>query len=390
MGIKDLSKNDKTYWELSDKVYRLYSEQSVVKLHDGDKVIPMKIRVKRIDKNNGFKAMAVSPIDEQGKVDNDTIYMTYAGTSIYEDIGADLGADLSILAAHGMPISMKMPTSHIKRYADLNQTVIKNKQLKGNVSNMSQFEEAMIWTKSVRRTFKPKKMYGTGHSLGGGQSLLMGVIFNFDKVRVYSAPNIFKLLPIEIQKHFDNDKYKNKFVNYVHTSDAIGSVDFGSPDIGKKVELYASSRFGHLFHGHGLDTFKFIGNHLIIKMDYDNLELVAQELANKIFFLEKELLNYHAYIENSVRRAKQIERKYIDIVSNGNYEYIHSGDIENYVAEISKSGKYDFYDKYIFEEIQHRISQRKQRLIEYSQQIHQTISKMKEVEHRVGDYFGLQ
>ena len=36
-----------------------------------------KVQASRVDKGNGFQAMAVSPIGKDGKVDNDTIYFAY-------------------------------------------------------------------------------------------------------------------------------------------------------------------------------------------------------------------------------------------------------------------------------------------------------------------------
>ncbi|HDH0860719.1 TPA: hypothetical protein PIK26_002749, partial [Staphylococcus aureus] len=42
-----------------------------------------KVQSSRIDKVNGFQAMAVSPKDSKGNVDNETVYFVYAGTDKY-------------------------------------------------------------------------------------------------------------------------------------------------------------------------------------------------------------------------------------------------------------------------------------------------------------------
>ena len=51
-----------------------------------------KIQASRVDKVNGFKAMAVSPKDSKGNVDNETVYFVYAGTDKYEP--ADISTDI--------------------------------------------------------------------------------------------------------------------------------------------------------------------------------------------------------------------------------------------------------------------------------------------------------
>lgn len=51
-----------------------------------------KVKSSRVDKGNGFQAMAVSPIGKDGKVDNDTVYFAYASTNPKEPV--DLGTDV--------------------------------------------------------------------------------------------------------------------------------------------------------------------------------------------------------------------------------------------------------------------------------------------------------
>ena len=51
-----------------------------------------KVQSSRIDKVNGFQAMAVSPKDSKGNIDNETVYFVYAGTDKYEP--ADISTDI--------------------------------------------------------------------------------------------------------------------------------------------------------------------------------------------------------------------------------------------------------------------------------------------------------
>ena len=92
-----LHNKDNTYYRLAGNSYdtKKFSKNKI-KNSDGT-TQNFKIQASRIDKANGFQAMALSPIDSNGKVDNDTVYMVYAGTEPKEpaDIGTDVKLGLS-------------------------------------------------------------------------------------------------------------------------------------------------------------------------------------------------------------------------------------------------------------------------------------------------------
>ncbi|WP_083318478.1 MULTISPECIES: hypothetical protein, partial [unclassified Staphylococcus] len=92
-----LHNKDNTYYRFAGNSYdtKKFSKNKI-KNSDGT-TQNFKIQASRIDKANGFQAMALSPIDSNGKVDNDTVYMVYAGTEPKEpaDIGTDVKLGLS-------------------------------------------------------------------------------------------------------------------------------------------------------------------------------------------------------------------------------------------------------------------------------------------------------
>ncbi|WP_238925204.1 hypothetical protein [Staphylococcus lugdunensis] len=93
-----LHNKDNTYYKLSGNSYKSnITNRKTTKIKKDDSVQNFKIQASRIDKANGFQAMALSPIDSNGKVDNDTVYMVYAGTEPKEpaDIGTDVKLGLS-------------------------------------------------------------------------------------------------------------------------------------------------------------------------------------------------------------------------------------------------------------------------------------------------------
>ncbi|MGW7797338.1 hypothetical protein ACWEX2_03235 [Staphylococcus xylosus] len=81
--MKKLHYKDNTYHKLSDNSYKpniINQETTRIKNSD-DSIQNFKIQASRVDKGNGFQAMAVSPIGKDRKVDNETVYFAYAGTN---------------------------------------------------------------------------------------------------------------------------------------------------------------------------------------------------------------------------------------------------------------------------------------------------------------------
>ncbi|HDH0800015.1 TPA: hypothetical protein PIJ93_002698, partial [Staphylococcus aureus] len=78
-----IQNNDITNHRLSEKVYTIKSKQKYVNIKTNNGMQTFKVQSSRIDKVNGFQAMAVSPKDSKGNVDNETVYFVYAGTDKY-------------------------------------------------------------------------------------------------------------------------------------------------------------------------------------------------------------------------------------------------------------------------------------------------------------------
>ncbi|HHW9262727.1 TPA: hypothetical protein ACU3FZ_002750, partial [Staphylococcus aureus] len=87
-----IQNNDITNHRLSEKVYTIKSKQKYVNIKTNNGMQTFKVQSSRIDKVNGFQAMAVSPKDSKGNVDNETVYFVYAGTDKYEP--ADISTDI--------------------------------------------------------------------------------------------------------------------------------------------------------------------------------------------------------------------------------------------------------------------------------------------------------
>ena len=102
-----LHNKDNTYYQLSGNSYKSnITNRKTTKIKKDDSVLNFKIQASRIDKANGFQAMALSPIDSNGKVDNDTVYMVYAGTEPKEP--ADIGTDVKLDYLESSMIKLKL------------------------------------------------------------------------------------------------------------------------------------------------------------------------------------------------------------------------------------------------------------------------------------------
>ncbi|MCG2069512.1 hypothetical protein K4U37_00005, partial [Staphylococcus epidermidis] len=175
--------------------------------------------------------------------------------------------------------------------ADFSQNVISDP--------ISQSKESYIFTGALINKQKPKHIYGDGHSLGGGLALMNGVMYNFDGVRVFSAPNTFDLLPDDVKAKYHAEKYDGKFINYVHRSVMIGSSDLFAERIGtqiyaKDIEHHSVLDFLNPILGHGMDTFDFKGDNVHIKMDTEEIGRIARQLKNSCHFVDGAIKSYQA------------------------------------------------------------------------------------------------
>ena len=349
-----LHNKDNTYYQLSGNSYKSnITNRKTTKIKKDDSVLNFKIQASRIDKANGFQAMALSPIDSNGKVDNDTVYMVYAGTEPKEP--ADIGTDVKLGLSGIFDDQIKTNPKDVKfydEYQDLSKKTIRHEFPDNTVKN-SQFDEANAWTAAVLKKGNYKHVYGAGHSLGGTIAQVMAVMHNFDQTKTFSAPNGFNILPDHVKENFDAQKFERKIIDYTHTSDMIGMASLFQTQIGMNIFVADVKRKTILdennpIHAHGLEYFSFSGDNVKIKVDSDKAKQIAEKLHHDLKKMDKAIRELENYEDNSKRRARQIEDKYVDKILSGNYKYIHTSDIENYMEELTKTGKYDFYDKNLF------------------------------------------
>lgn len=346
--MNELHTKDTTYRELAKEAYSIKSSTETLRIkYSSGRDVKFKVMGFRQNKFNGLKMAGVSPIDKEGKVNKDELYMVYAGTNMTEDFGSDIVEDAKIAGAKFGGGLRTLPTKNEEEiYGNLNKKVIGYDTGVADFSQnvisdpISQSKESYIFTGALINKQKPKHIYGDAHSLGGGLALMNGVMYNFDGVRVFSAPNTFDLLPDDVKAKYHAEKYDGKFINYVH-----------------------------------------------IKMDTEEIGRIARQLKNSCRFVDGAIRAYQAYMDDTKAAAKRIERKYAEKIRTGHYKHIKPSDIEDYMEELSVSRKYEFYDSTSFDNVMRDLHRIQKNIESFADKLMHAAEKMESRDKDLGELY---
>ncbi|EMJ4872490.1 hypothetical protein JGT88_10875 [Staphylococcus aureus] len=394
-----LHEKDSTYKHLADEAYNITPNQKKVTIETSNhSEIDFKVIGFRQNKFNGLKMAGLSPMDKNKNVNTDELYIVYAGTDpdLLADFGSDVVEDLRIgMAKFGGGLRIPPTKKESAIYGDLNKKMIDyNDGISGISQNImtnpiSQSKESYIFTGALINKQKPKHVYSAAHSLGGGLALLNGVMYNFDGVRAFSAPNTYDLLPDNVKANYRSEKYDGKFINYVHRSDIIGNSDLFSQRIGTQIYGKDVGSFSLLnpILGHGTDTFEFKGDNVRIKMDTDEMSKIASDLKASCEFVDDAIKAYQKYMDDTKAAAKRIERKYTEKIRTGNYKHIKPSDIEDYMEELSVSGKYEFYNDTAFETVMSELNRIRKNVESFADKLKHAGEKMESRDKEIGELY---
>ncbi|HCX3692786.1 TPA: hypothetical protein ACU23B_000424 [Staphylococcus aureus] len=394
-----LHEKDSTYKHLADEAYNITPNQKKVTIETSNhSEIDFKVIGFRQNKFNGLKMAGLSPMDKNKNVNTDELYIVYAGTDpdLLADFGSDVVEDLRIgMAKFGGGLRIPPTKKESAIYGDLNKKMIDyNDGISGISQNImtnpiSQSKESYIFTGALINKQKPKHVYSAAHSLGGGLALLNGVMYNFDGVRAFSAPNTYDLLPDNVKANYRSEKYDGKFINYVHRSDIIGNSDLFSQRIGTQIYGKDVGSFSLLnpILGHGTDTFEFKGDNVRIKMDTDEMSKIASDLKASCEFVDDAIKAYQKYMDDTKAAAKRIERKYTEKIRTGNYKHIKPSDIVDYMEELSVSGKYEFYNDTAFETVMSELNRIRKNVESFADKLKHAGEKMESRDKEIGELY---
>jgi len=397
--LNSIYDKDTTYRALAKEAYHLEPDQEKIFVpYSKEKKIEFRIVAFRQNKFNGLKMAGLSPVEKGAKLNTDELYIVYAGTDpdLLADFGSDSIEDLKVgMAKFGG--GLRIPPTKKERaiYGNLNKKMIDYDDGISGISQnimtnpISQSKESYIFTGALINKQKPKHVYGAAHSLGGGLALLNGVMYNFDGVRAFSAPNTFDLLPDEVKANYRSEKYDGKFINYLHRSDIIGNSDLFAQRIGTQIYGKDVGRFSLLnpILGHGMDTFEFKGDNVRIKMDTEEMSKIASDLKASCEFVNDAIKSYQKYMDDTKAAAKRIERKYTKKIRTGNYKHIKPSDIEDYMEELSVSGKYEFYNDTAFETVMSELNRIRKNVESFADKLKHAGEKMESRDKEIGELY---
>ncbi|MFU2181406.1 hypothetical protein ACM0P9_03935 [Streptococcus pluranimalium] len=195
---------DQEYNKIANKVYEVDSGKTNSPVVTGDKILNKKYIVIHSEDNtsNGMQAMAVAPVDKNGKADYSEVVIAYAGTNSKNV--ADLVTDGKMIGlgdteAYGFhPNRMMIP---------------------------AQSATALDFAKQVEKEVKTKNANAvittTGHSLGQSLAMYVGLKQGYANVG-YNGPDIHKMISDKEIKYMQ--EHPEQFRNYRNKHDDIGNV----------------------------------------------------------------------------------------------------------------------------------------------------------------------
>ena len=222
----------------TDEQYRWLSEQSYwVDTNKGDKdytpkegkTYPINPKDKSLGQyqvlaaedntSNGMQAMAVAPLDKNGKPDLSHIVVAYAGTnsSDLKDIQTDIQSiglgsnklhttEETLLSPKSSWIANENPANHVR---------------KTTITTDSQFQTALTFAKEVEKRYPKAKVSTTGHSLGESIAMLVALKQGYNNVG-FNGLDTHNLLSKEEIEYMR--KHPEQFRNYRHRYDVIGNI----------------------------------------------------------------------------------------------------------------------------------------------------------------------
>ncbi|EUJ26748.1 lipase [Listeria floridensis FSL S10-1187] len=209
---------DKSYKDLSDKAYWLdpQHKEYAPTLKEGNyrKFGDTKYKILKTENNqkNGMQAMAVAPVDKNGKVDTTEVVIAYAGTNFSD--AKDRATDL--------------------------QTVVQgDKQLEQSPLHPFQGSKidgqaisAQKFANEVKAAYSNSVITTTGHSLGEYLALLIAAENKWRNVG-FNGPDPSNILSDEAKKWIEANP--GMLVNYRNRADAIGN--FGGNGTGAEIKV---------------------------------------------------------------------------------------------------------------------------------------------------------
>ncbi|MBP2097650.1 lipase [Enterococcus rivorum] len=265
-----MSITDKNYNKISDRVYWLDP-------NDKDKYDPTiqegsirnlggtKFKILKIQENSktdGMQAMAVAPLDKNGRVDTSQVVIAYAGTNP-KDMN-DLETDLRTVGGF------------------FDKTTSPGFSLSHSEARISgQLNSAIAFANSIKRDYSGATISTTGHSLGEFLALYIAAENRWRNVG-FNGPDPYELLSADAKKWLKENP--GVLTNYRNRADMIGNLMGNGTGAEIKVSMDMGLQSPGTYHDLAKWTFDKNGRLIIKNNDYNKKaiqEQIERQLRNQ-------------------------------------------------------------------------------------------------------------
>ncbi len=212
------------------------------------------------------------------------------------------------------------------------------------------FDVAVTFAEDVKSDFPNATIDTTGHSLGGALATYVRVLATYNgdyfvnHTTTFAAPNVYGLLPKDVQVKVDNGHYQSNTTDYTDSRDAFGTMNDYLPQVGiqhyvdnEKVWLdnHKIKNFSHLFLSDGEIRFT--------PETFKQLAKRAGHLADKIRSSFREIESFSDSHDAAILRIQARFEKQISL----HYDRLHPSDVRTIINKLALSttnGNPKFYD----------------------------------------------
>lgn len=397
------TQTDMTYWKMSDLSYRDIKQLTGGQMTTPEDVTPadyygLNIQTTPTETEEWelVKVLDDEETDTQALTfkKDDKIVISYRGSQEAQD-WVNTDPDYLVLGRNKEPSETRIEQEKIKdqNISNSQSPYVQDSSImpEYTTKNYTQmdlekpFDVATDFAEEVKAEFPDAEINTTGHSLGGALATYVSVMASqggepfVRQTITYAAPNVYGMLPEEVQEQADQGDFRHNTINYTDSSDTFGTLNDQYPQVGEQVYVdnqklwmgnHSLENFEHLFVADG-----------VIQLTPDSMKELASQSEDISAKIQKAYLIIDEFEEEHDEKIKEIQHHFEDQIAS-TYDKLEISDvkmiIDKYAKEIS-GGTPKFYSTVIETELLGSL----EKLFKESKEIKENLNEMaEEFEHK--------